>query len=111
MAVRARETGKASRGAVGKGMERRVAEFFSALSSPQRLRILRIIAEKGEGCACELAPVLGLHISVVWRHLAALERAGILASRREGQRILFDIADERVLELLRAAREISEGGW
>ncbi len=111
MAVRARKTREASRGAVRKGMERRLAEFFSALSSPQRLRIIEIIAEEGERCACELAPVLGLHISVVWRHLAALEKAGILASRREGQRILFDIADERVLELLRTAREISEGGW
>lgn len=93
------------RAATKAGVEKRLAEFFSALSSPQRLRILRIIEREGEKCACELAPVLGLHTSVVWRHLAALERAGILASRREGQRVVFEIADRKVLRLI----ELAEG--
>lgn len=90
--------------------ERRLAEFFSALSSPQRLKIIEIIAEEGEKCACELAPVLGLHVSVVWRHLSTLERAGLLVSRRDGRRIAFDIAGEEVLELIEAARRLSEEG-
>jgi len=90
--------------------EGRLAEFFSALSSPQRLKILRIISEEGGKCACELALTLGLHASVAWRHLAFLERVGILASRREGQRVLFDIANREVLRLIELAKRLLEGG-
>ncbi len=62
----------------------------------------------GEHCVCEIAPELDRDRSVVSRHLMILEQAGILLSRQEGRRVIYKIADERVLELLRICHEMVE---
>jgi len=66
-----------------------------ALSHQARVRILAILAE-GERCGCELAGMLGLDPSVISRHLALLEEAGLIVSRREGQRLLWRLAHPKV---------------
>jgi DNA-binding transcriptional ArsR family regulator len=66
-----------------------------ALSHQARVRILAILAE-GERCGCELAGMLGLDPSVVSRHLALLAEAGLIVSRREGQRLLWRLAHPKV---------------
>ena len=66
-----------------------------ALSHQARVRILAILAE-GERCGCELAGMLGLDPSVISRHLALLEEAGLIVSRRERQRLLWRLAHPKV---------------
>jgi len=66
-----------------------------ALSHQARVRILAILAE-GERCGCELAELLGLDPSVISRHLALLEGAGLIVSRRERQRLLWRLAHPKV---------------
>ncbi|MCX6092870.1 MAG: helix-turn-helix domain-containing protein, partial [Candidatus Bipolaricaulota bacterium] len=56
-------------------------------------------------CGCEFAPELGLDQSVVSRHFAVLERAGLVSSRRDGARVLWSLADP---EILRVLEELSE---
>lgn len=83
----------------------RETELFQALSHPVRLRLLDLLAE-GEKCACELQPELDLDQSTVARHLLTLKRAGVLRSRKEGVRVIYELADERVLEILKLASEL-----
>jgi ArsR family transcriptional regulator len=78
----------------------REAEFFQALGHPIRLRLLGLLAEGGR-CACELQPELEMDQSTIARHLLTLKRAGILRSRKEGVRVIYELADERVLEVLK----------
>jgi DNA-binding transcriptional ArsR family regulator len=86
----------------------REAEFFAALGHPARLRILESVAGHAGGgcCACEIEPEMGLDQSTISRHLLTLKRAGILTSRKDGVRVIYELADERVLELLRLASEV-----
>jgi len=58
---------------------------FSALADPTRRAILAKLAE-GEACVTDLTAPLKLTQSAVTKHVQALERAGLVARRRDRQR-------------------------
>jgi DNA-binding transcriptional ArsR family regulator len=78
------------------------AELLAALGSEHRLRIVELL-RGGEHCVCEVTSEFELDPSVVSRHLALLEQAGVIVSRRAGRWIFYRIADDRILEILAAA--------
>jgi len=75
------------------------AEYFKALSHPVRIKILYYLKE-GERCVCETVPYLKEEQSNVSRHLAALKRAGILSSRKEGVSVYYRVKDKSVYKIL-----------
>ena len=75
------------------------AEYFKALSHPTRIKIDQYLKE-GERCVCEIVPYLKEEQSNVSRHLAALKRAGILSSRKEGVSVYYKVQDENVYKIL-----------
>jgi ArsR family transcriptional regulator len=83
----------------------REAEFFRALGHPVRLQILDFLTG-GSRCTCEIEPEINLDQSTISRHLVTLKRAGILTSRRDGVRVIYEIRDERVLEVLTLVSEL-----
>jgi ArsR family transcriptional regulator len=82
------------------------AELLAALGNEHRLRIVELLRGR-ERCVCEITPQFDLDPSVVSRHLAVLERAGIVRSRRDGRWIHYQLADRRVLRLIETARQLS----
>ena len=56
---------------------------FKALADKTRLRILALLGNN-EVCVCHLHDTLGLPQPAVSRHLAYLRRAGLVAVRRDG---------------------------
>jgi DNA-binding transcriptional ArsR family regulator len=69
------------------------AEVFAALASELRLSVFRLLVGKApEGMAAgQIALRLEVPASTLSSHLAQLERAGLLRSWREKQRILYAI--------------------
>ena len=59
-----------------------------ALADENRLRLLRLVAEK-ELFVCQLMAVTGLSQPLVSRSLALLEREGLVDSRREGKHVFY----------------------
>ena len=49
---------------------------------------------------CEIFPYLGEEQSNILRYLAALKRAGILSSRKEGVSVFYKVQDENVFKIL-----------
>jgi DNA-binding transcriptional ArsR family regulator len=85
----------------------KAAEILAALGSEHRLKIVELL-RGGERCVCEITPEFELDPSVVSRHLAVLEKAGIIVSRRSGRWIHYRIADRRALRLLEGAHRMAE---
>lgn len=79
-----------------------------ALAHPLRERMLRLLAD-GELCGCEFSPLLGVDPSMVSRYLAVLERAGLVVARREGVRVMWRLADPRLLQVLEELAEVTRG--
>ena len=75
-----------------------VANRFRALGAPLRLRILDRLRD-GEMTVGELADALGTTQQNVSKHVAILQRAGIVGRRRDGVRTPYAITDETVLDL------------
>jgi DNA-binding transcriptional ArsR family regulator len=66
-------------------------DFLRALCDPTRIQIIKKLILLG---ACDVSTVakgLAQDRSVISRHLATLERAGIAASRKDGRRVLYDL--------------------
>ncbi|MBK9140790.1 MAG: winged helix-turn-helix transcriptional regulator [Verrucomicrobia bacterium] len=62
-----------------------------AMADRNRVRLLLALRE-GELCACQLTALLGLAPSTVSRHLALLQQARLLSSRKDGRWIFFKLA-------------------
>jgi ArsR family transcriptional regulator len=82
----------------------REAQFLQALAHPVRLQILELLAG-GELCGCEIEPQIDLDQSTVSRHLQILKRAGVVAARKDGARVLYRLRDPRVLKVQRLVSE------
>jgi ArsR family transcriptional regulator len=57
--------------------------LFKALADKTRLRILALLGNN-EVCVCHIHDTLGLPQPTVSRHLAYLRRSGLVAARRDG---------------------------
>ncbi len=66
-------------------------EFFTALCEPVRVDIIRRLISVGACDVKTIAQGMSQDRSVISRHLATLERAGITASRKSGRRVEYDI--------------------
>lgn len=87
-----------------------LAEFAAvarALGSPQRLEMLEHLAQ-GERGVEALAKRVSLSIANASQHLQHLKRAGLVTSRRDGKFILYRLADEGVVVLMRALFDVGE---
>ncbi len=73
---------------------RNVQSLMAALGHSSRFRLTLSLLE-GERCVGDLARAIGLSQSCTTRHVQALERAGIVRSRREGKRVLVGIESDR----------------
>jgi ArsR family transcriptional regulator, arsenate/arsenite/antimonite-responsive transcriptional repressor len=85
---------------------RLTADLLAALGGESRLRIVELLAA-GERCVCEITPHFPTAFSVVSHHLAVLERAGVITSRRDGRWMRYRLADDSVLELIELARRFA----
>jgi ArsR family transcriptional regulator, arsenate/arsenite/antimonite-responsive transcriptional repressor len=73
-----------------------LARVFGALADPVRLRLLSLIADAGEVCACELLEPLGKAQPTVSHHTKALADAGLIVGEKRGRWVWWSIVPERV---------------
>ena len=77
-----------------------VAEYFSLLSEPTRLKILHCLC-RGEKPVNEVVHALGLTQANTSRHLNLLYRAGVVDRRRDGSQVFYRIVDPNFVDLCR----------
>ena len=82
----------------------RLAETFKALSDPNRVRIVSLLAES-ELCVCDLAAALEMSQSAVSHQLRTLRDLHLVRWRREGRQIFYALDDEHVTDLFERGLE------
>jgi DNA-binding transcriptional ArsR family regulator len=78
-----------------------VAELFSVLSTPIRLKIISAVCQ-GEKNVSQLLSEIETTQPNMSQHLSMLYRCGVLAKRREGTQVYYRLQSERVATLCRA---------
>jgi DNA-binding transcriptional ArsR family regulator len=85
-------------------------ELFAALADPTRWRVLTLLAERGEGTATTLAGELPVSRVAVVKHLAVLDRAGLVEGRRRGREVRYTVLPARLDETARQLAALA-AGW
>jgi ArsR family transcriptional regulator len=75
------------------------AKIFKALCDPFRLRIIEFLRDD-EKCVCEIVSYLGIIQPVVSRHLKILKDCGLVNDRKDGNRRLYSVTDNRIFEVI-----------
>ena len=83
------------------------ARIGKALSSGCRLELLELLAQ-GERAVEDLAGETGQSVANVSQHLQVMRQAQLVDSRREGNYIRYRLADENVLHLWLALRDLGQ---
>src|SRR5215467_9675266 len=84
------------------------AEVAKALASGRRTEIVDVLAQ-GERSVDEIAEEISQSVANTSHHLRAMARAGLLTTRRDGTRIFYKLASDRVGELWAAMRDVAAG--
>jgi ArsR family transcriptional regulator len=79
-----------------------LAQLFSVLSDPARLRMLSIIASaEGEVCSCSLEEPLDRSQPTISHHTRILAEAGLIIGEKRGRWMWWQIVPERIEEIAR----------
>jgi DNA-binding transcriptional ArsR family regulator len=70
-----------------------------ALADENRLVAVALLKRDAELCACEIQAATGLTHATVSHHMAVLEDAGLVTSRREGKWLYYRLLDEKGVEI------------
>jgi ArsR family transcriptional regulator, lead/cadmium/zinc/bismuth-responsive transcriptional repressor len=81
----------------------RVLGLFHLVAHKPRFRIVCLLC-RGEFCVNDIAEVVGGRISNISQQLKMLTLGGLITRRRDQQRILYTVADERVRHLVEFLR-------
>ncbi len=89
-----------------------VAQRFRVIGEPMRIRLLDQLRD-GERNVGDLVYVLGATQQNVSKHLGVLHQAGIVSRRKDGNHVLYAIADDSVFALCETvcgglARQVAE---
>jgi len=82
------------------------ASVASALGSGRRAELVDVLAQ-GERSVEELANEVGQSVAATSHHLRLLATAGLARSRRDGHRVVYRLASDRVGDLWGAVRDVA----
>jgi ArsR family transcriptional regulator len=81
------------------------AELCSALAEPTRLLVLYVLAEAPCNVS-ELTQKLAIPQPSVSRHLKVLRDGGLVHTTRQGQSVVYELTDRRVIDALDLLRGV-----
>jgi DNA-binding transcriptional ArsR family regulator len=83
----------------------RASRSLKAMSHPLRLKILCTLGDQ-EISVQDIVEQVGTSQSNISQHLAILRDKGILASRKDANRVYYRVSDSRTLRLIGMMREV-----
>lgn len=79
-----------------------VSEIFSLLGDSTRVKILLALMQ-GELCVYHICEITGGKQSAISQHLRKLKDKNIIKSRKEGNQVLYSIADQHIATIVKTA--------
>lgn len=83
-----------------------LAQLYKALGDETRVRIVHLLAKRGELCVCDVETILAVSQSKASRHLNYLKQAGIVEDRRDRTWVYYRLARNARPSLRAAIREL-----
>ncbi|MHC4553245.1 MAG: ArsR/SmtB family transcription factor [Planctomycetota bacterium] len=80
------------------------AAIAKAIAHPVRVAVMNFLAD-GEQCVCDIADTVGTERTNLSKHLSIMVNAGVLKSRKDGLKVMYDIKTPCVLRFLDCIKE------
>ncbi len=91
---------------IGRGENLREASTaMQAMAHPLRLKILCLVGQN-ELMVQEIVEAVGTSQSNISQHLAVMRERGLLASRKEANKVFYRIDDPRIIKMIAMMREV-----
>lgn len=84
---------------------REASDALKAMAHPLRLKILCLVGQH-ELMVQEIVEAVGTSQSNISQHLAVMRERGLLASRKEANKVYYRIDDPRILKMIGLMREV-----
>jgi ArsR family transcriptional regulator len=84
---------------------RQAAQAIKAIAHPLRLKILCVLGDQ-EVSVQDIVGEVGTSQSNISQHLAILREKGVLATRKDANRVFYRIDDLRTLKLIGMMRDV-----
>lgn len=81
------------------------SEALKAMAHPLRLKILCLVGHQ-ELMVQEIVEAVGTSQSNISQHLAVMRERGLLASRKDANKVYYRIDDPRILRMIAMMREV-----
>jgi ArsR family transcriptional regulator, cadmium/lead-responsive transcriptional repressor len=81
--------------------------LWAAVADPTRRRVLDALLERGEATTTTLAQELPVTRQAVAKHLAVLDRVGLVAGRRRGREVRYTVRPERMDDAAEAMARVA----
>jgi DNA-binding transcriptional ArsR family regulator len=90
----------------GRGEDiREASEALKAMAHPLRLKILCLLGSE-ELMVQQIVEAVGTSQSNISQHLAVMRERGLLASRKDANKVFYRIDDPRILKMIAMMREV-----
>ena len=84
-----------------------VDELWAAVADPTRRRVVDVLLRRGEASATVVAGDLPVTRQAVAKHLAVLDRAGLVEARRRGREVRYSVRPQRLDAATRSLVELA----
>lgn len=82
-------------------------QLWSAVADPTRRRVLDVLLSHGNASATAVAGELPVTRQAVAKHLAVLDRAGLVEGRREGREVRYAVRPDRLDVAARSMAQVA----
>jgi ArsR family transcriptional regulator, cadmium/lead-responsive transcriptional repressor len=82
-------------------------ELWAAIGDPTRRRVVDVLLDRGEATATAMAGELPVTRQAVAKHLAVLDRAGLVQARRQGREVRYAIRPQRLVAATRSMAQVA----
>jgi DNA-binding transcriptional ArsR family regulator len=82
-------------------------ELWAAIGDPTRRRVVEVLLGRGEATATAMAGELPVTRQAVAKHLAVLDRAGLVQARRQGREVRYAIQPQRLVAATRSMAQVA----
>jgi DNA-binding transcriptional ArsR family regulator len=82
-------------------------ELWAAIGDPTRRRVVDVLLDRGEATATAMAGELPVTRQAVAKHLAVLDRAGLVQARRQGREVRYAIRSQRLVAATRSMAQVA----
>lgn len=82
-------------------------ELWAAVGDPTRRRMLGALLDRGEATATVLAGDLPVTRQAVAKHLAVLDRAGLVQAQRHGREVRYAVRPQRLHAATRSMAQVA----